>query len=143
LMKFYLEEMKKKGTPIPGIGHRIKSIRNPDTRVELLKQFARQNFPSTKHLDYALHVEKITTQKAENLILNVDGCMAALFLDALESSKSFSEEEIKEIIGIGYLNGLFALSRSIGIIGHVLDQKRLKEGLYRHPTEDILYLQEK
>ncbi|MDO8510805.1 MAG: citrate/2-methylcitrate synthase, partial [Nanoarchaeota archaeon] len=139
----FVGEMKRKGTPIPGIGHRVKSIRNPDQRVELLKQFARQNFPSTKHLDYASQVEKITTQKAENLILNVDGCMAALFLDALGSSQKFSEEEIKEIIEIGYMNGLFALSRSIGIIGHVLDQKRLKEGLYRHPTEDILYLQEK
>ena len=136
----FVEEMKQKSILIPGIGHRVKSIRNPDLRVEMLKEFARQDFPSTKHLDYALQVEKITTKKAENLILNVDGCMAALFLDALESSKKFSQEEIKEIIEIGYMNGLFALSRSIGIIGHILDQKRLKEGLYRHPTEDILYL---
>ena len=134
--------MKSKGIPIPGIGHRVKSIRNPDKRVELLKEFAKQQFPTTKHLDYALQVEKITTKKAENLILNVDGCIAALFLDALESSPQFNAEEIKEIIEIGYMNGLFALSRSIGIIGHILDQKRLKEGLYRHPTEDILYLDE-
>jgi len=139
----FVEEMKKKGIPIPGVGHRIKSIRNPDKRVELLKKFAKENFPSTKHLDYALQVEKITTKKAENLILNVDGGIAAMFLDALESSKEFSQEEIKEIIEIGYMNGLFALSRSIGIIGHILDQKRLKEGLYRHPTEDILYLNDK
>ena len=137
----FIEAMKQQGIPIPGIGHKVKSIRNPDQRVELLKQFAKQNFPSTKHLDYALQVEKITITKAENLILNVDGCIAALFLDALESSQQFNPEEIKEIIEIGYMNGLFALSRSIGIIGHVLDQKRLKEGLYRHPTEDILYLQ--
>ena len=33
------------------------------------------------------------------------------------------------------------LARSIGMIGHILDQKRLGEGLYRHPTEDILYLE--
>ncbi|HLD79067.1 MAG TPA: citrate/2-methylcitrate synthase [Candidatus Nanoarchaeia archaeon] len=139
----FIEEMKQKGIPIPGIGHRVKSIRNPDKRVELLKEFARKNFPSTKNLEYALQVEKITTKKAENLILNVDGCIAALFLDALESSQEFSDEETKEIIEIGYMNGLFALSRSIGIIGHILDQKRLKEGLYRHPTEDILYLNDK
>ena len=138
----FVEEMKSKGIPIPGIGHRVKSIRNPDKRVELLKEFAKQQFPTTKHLDYALQVEKITTKKAENLILNVDGCIAALFLDALESSPQFNAEEIKEIIEIGYMNGLFALSRSIGIIRHILDQKRLKEGLYRHPTEDILYLDE-
>ncbi len=136
----FVEEMKQKGMLIPGIGHRVKSIRNPDLRVEMLKEFARKDFPSARHLDYAIKVEKITSRKAENLILNVDGCMAALFLDALESSQAFSEEEIREIIEIGYMNGLFALSRSIGIIGHILDQKRLKEGLYRHPTEDILYL---
>ena len=138
----FVEEMKKKGIPIPGIGHRVKSLRNPDQRVELLKKFARANFPSTKYLDYALQVETITTKKAENLILNVDGCIGVLFLDALESCKNFSKEEISEIIEIGYLNGLFALSRSIGLIGHILDQKRLKEGLYRHPAEDILYLNE-
>ncbi|MEK6899765.1 MAG: citrate/2-methylcitrate synthase, partial [Nanoarchaeota archaeon] len=138
----FVEQMKHKGIPIPGIGHRIKSIRNPDKRVEVLKEFAVNNFPSRKYLEYALKVEKITTSKTENLILNVDGCIAVLFLDALASSGQFSEEEIKQILEIGYMNGLFALSRSIGIIGHILDQKRLGEGLYRHPTDDILYLNE-
>lgn len=41
---------------------------------------------------------------------------------------------------IGALNGLFVLGRSIGFIGHYLDQKRLKQGLYRHPWDDISYL---
>jgi len=136
----FVEDMKRKGIPIPGIGHRIKSKRNPDKRVELLKKFAKENFSSTTYLNYALKVEKVTLQKAENLILNVDGCIGALFLDALISSKSFSKEEIDSIINIGYLNGLFALSRSIGLIGHILDQKRLGAELYRHPTEDILYI---
>ena len=138
--EIFVEEMKNKGIPIPGIGHLVKSVRNPDKRVELLKDFARNNFPNTKYLNYALKIEKITAKKAENLILNVDGCIAALFLDALHSSNRFSQEEIKQIIEIGYMNGLFALSRSIGIIGHILDQKRLNQGLYRHPAEDILYM---
>lgn len=38
-------------------------INNPDKRVEILKEFAKQNFPSTPLLDYALQVEKITTSK--------------------------------------------------------------------------------
>ena len=135
----FVEDLKKRGIPIPGIGHRVKSKRNPDKRVELLKEFAQQNFPATGYLRYALEVETITLQKAENLILNVDGCLAALFLDALTSSNDFTPEEINEVVEIGYGNGLFALARSIGIIGHILDQKRLKEPLYRHPTEDILY----
>ena len=135
----FVDDMKKKGIPIPGIGHRVKSTRNPDKRVELLKEFARKNFPSTRYLEYALQVEKITTKKAENLILNVDGCIGVLFVDVLVSSTLFTNEEIAEILEVGYMNGLFALARSIGLIGHILDQKRLKEPLYRHPTEDILY----
>ena len=135
----FVEEMKQKGILIPGIGHRVKSVRNPDKRVELLKEFSRKNFPSTTYLEYALAVERVTVQKGENLILNVDGCIGVLFLDALQSSGVFSKQEVEEILSIGYLNGLFALSRSIGLIGHILDQKRLGEGLYRHPTEDIWY----
>lgn len=37
----------------------------------------------------------------------------------------------------GLLNGLFVLGRSIGFIGHFLDQTRLKQPLYRHPWSDI------
>jgi ATP citrate (pro-S)-lyase len=32
------------------------------------------------------------------------------------------------------------LGRSIGLIAHFLDQKRLRTGLYRHPWDDITYL---
>lgn len=35
-----------------------------------------QFFPGHKHLDYALKVEEYTLQKAANLVLNVDGCIA-------------------------------------------------------------------
>ncbi len=68
----------------------------------------------------------------------MDGCIAAVFLDVISSL--FPEKEVEKIISIGYTNGLFAFSRSIGIIGHILDQKRLEEPLYRHPVDDILYL---
>ncbi|PIN73319.1 ATP citrate synthase [Candidatus Woesearchaeota archaeon CG10_big_fil_rev_8_21_14_0_10_45_16] len=137
----FVEQMKRQGKYIPGIGHRVKSKKNPDKRVELLKQFAKENISSTRYLDYALAVEEETLKKAENLILNVDGCIAAIFLDLLESCGQFNREEIAQITQIGYMNGLFAVGRSVGIIGHILDQRRLDEGLYRHPTDDILYHQ--
>jgi ATP citrate (pro-S)-lyase len=127
----FVESMKRQGKLIPGIGHRIKSANNPDRRVTLLKEFAIKNFHSTKYLDYALQVEKYTLQKAINLILNVDGAIGVLFLDLMHSSASFSPEEINEMIDIGFLNGLFVLARSIGLIGHALDQKRLRQPLYR------------
>ncbi len=135
----FIQEMKQQNIPIPGIGHRTKSKKNPDKRVAILTTFAKENIPQTPHLTYTLQVEQLTLQKTENLILNVDGCMAAVFLDALTSSQAFSEEEIEQIISIGYMNGLFALARSIGIIGHIFDQKRLGERLYRHDPSDILY----
>lgn len=51
----------------------------------------------------------------------------------------FTKAEIDDIVKIGYLNGLFVLARSIGLIGHCLDQKRLGQPLYRHPWDDVLY----
>ncbi len=133
-----VNEMKAAGVLIPGIGHRIKSVRNPDRRVQLLIQYARENFPETKYLDFALQVEKITTAKRGNLILNVDGCIGVLFVDLLHGC-GFTQEEVHEIIDAGTLNAIFVLGRSIGIIGHILDQKRLKSPLYRHPWDDVLY----
>jgi len=135
----FVEGLKKQGKRVPGIGHRIKSKDNRDMRVELLQNYAKKFFPATKHLEYALRVEEYTLAKAANLVLNVDGCIAALFLDLLASSGSFSQKEMDEVINIGYLNGLFVLARSIGLIGHSLDQKRLAQPLYRHPWEDVLY----
>ena len=57
----FVNHMRKKGQLIMGIGHRVKSINNPDMRVVILKEFVKEHFPSTPLLDYALEVEKITT----------------------------------------------------------------------------------
>lgn len=135
----FVETMKRQGIRIPGIGHRIKTADNQDKRVLLMKQYASDAFPSTRYLSYAIEVEKYTLQKAPNLVLNVDGCIAALFLDLMDSCAAFSNEEMQEIVDIGYLNGLFVLGRSIGLIGHALDQKRLHQPLYRHPWDDVMY----
>jgi ATP citrate (pro-S)-lyase len=135
----FVESMKKKGIRVPGIGHRIKSRDNRDKRVELLQKYARTQFPNVKYMEYAVTVETYTLTKASNLVLNVDGCIGSLFLDLLSSCAMFTPQEIDEIIEIGYLNGLFVLARSIGLIGHTFDQKRLKQPLYRHPWEDVLY----
>lgn len=125
---------------VPGIGHRIKSRNNPDLRVELVKEYVKANFPSTKLLDYALAVETVTTSKKDNLILNVDGCIAVCFVDLMRNCGAFSAEEAEDYLKMGVLNGLFVLGRSIGLIAHFLDQKRLRTGLYRHPWDDITYM---
>ena len=57
------------------------------------------------------------------------------------SSGALNKEEIDEAIADGCLNGLFVMARTIGLIGHFLDQKRMKQPLYRHPWDDITYVQ--
>jgi len=133
----FVDSMRRANKLIPGIGHKIKSKTNPDLRVELVKDFVMKNFPSHSTLEYALAVENVTSAKKDTLILNVDGCIAVSFVDLLRNSGAFTSEEADEYIKIGVLNGLFVLGRSIGFIGHHIDQKRLKQPLYRANIEDI------
>ncbi|HSL94425.1 MAG TPA: citrate/2-methylcitrate synthase, partial [Thermoleophilia bacterium] len=134
----FVDEMKRKNVNIQGIGHRVKSVHNPDLRVTIIKAYALEHFRSSALLTYALEVEKITTAKRNNLILNVDGAIGIAFADMLRSE--MPREEADQYVALGALNGLFVLGRTIGLIGHHLDQKRLKQGLYRHPWDDIAYM---
>jgi len=136
----FIDKMKKTNQLIMGIGHRIKSLANPDQRVEIIKNYAKTHFKSTPILDFALAVEQLTTRKRANLILNVDGCIAVSFVDMIRSCGAFTREECDDLMSFGTLNGLFVLGRSMGFIGHYLDQLRLKQPLYRHPWDDITYI---
>ncbi len=133
-------EMKRSGSYIQWIGHKVKSIYEPDKRCEIMQEIAK-SFPSTKHLDFALAVESLTTQKKPNLILNVDGHIAALLLDML-ADLWYTSEMMKQEVENDLFNAFFVLSRSIWFIWHYLDQQRLNEGLYRTPREDVLYTDE-
>ena len=113
----FLGYMKEKVGPVPGIGHRVKSVKNPDKRVKELVGFVRSQGVPTPHLDFALAVEKVTTAKKDTLILNVDGAMAAILVDL-----RFPVET---------LNGFFLLSRTIGLVGHWIDQNRQGSRLVR------------
>ena len=134
----FVDAMKKKNVRIQGIGHRIHSVDNPDVRVELMIGFARKHFPKTPLLDFALSVQGVTTMKKNTLILNVDGCIGVLFVDMLRNL-GYDDDEIKEMIDMGFFNAFFIIGRTIGFMGHYFDQKRLQSGLYRHPWDDILY----
>ncbi|MBI3358473.1 MAG: ATP citrate lyase, partial [Nitrospirae bacterium] len=113
----FLEYMRKNVGPVPGIGHRVKSLKNPDRRVIELVSFVKSQGIPTPHLDLALAVEKITTSKKDTLILNVDGTIAAILVDM-----GFPVET---------LNGFFILPRTIGLIGHWTDQTRQGSRLVR------------
>lgn len=133
----FVKQMKAKGENISGIGHKVKSKFNPDKRCEILLEISKK-FPKRTYLDFALAVEKITLEKKPNLILNVDGIIAAMMLD-LFVDIGMDEEEMEKYIQAGIFNALFIVSRSIGFIGHIIDQKLLSEGLYRTAWDDILY----
>jgi ATP-citrate lyase alpha-subunit len=113
----FLAYMKAEVGPVPGIGHRVKSVRNPDNRVQSLIECVREQEIDTPVLDFALEVEKRTTKKKENLILNVDGTIGAVLTDM-----GFPHEA---------LNGFFVLARTIGFTGHWLDQQRQGSRLIR------------
>ncbi|KQC08657.1 MAG: ATP citrate synthase [Candidatus Cloacimonas sp. SDB] len=134
----FIDEMKKKNVRIQGIGHRIHSVDNPDERCEIMMNFAKEHFPKHPLLDYALAVQNVTTMKKNTLILNVDGTIGVLFVDLLKSL-NYKDEEIKEMIDMGFFNAFFIIGRTMGFMGHYFDQKRLKTPLYRHPWDDILY----
>ena len=134
----FVTSMRKKNKLIMGIGHKIRTLQNPDMRVALVMEYAKKNFPRTPVLDFALAVEQVTTKKKATLILNVDGCIAACFVDLLRDCGAFDRSEADELIANGCLNGLFVTGRTIGFIGHFIDQKRLKQGLYRYPEDRIL-----
>lgn len=102
--------------------------------------YVRKHFSSTAMLDYAVEVERITTAKKNNLILNVDGCMAVTMVDFLRNSGCFSRAEADEYVEIGILGALFMCARTIGSCAHYIDQRRLKQGLYRVSHDDINYI---
>lgn len=131
-----VESFAKRKEYIPGIGHRKYRIDNPDPRVPLLTKLV--SGCQHPHLDFAIQVEKLTTAKKPNLILNVDGTLAAVTLDLLVAKEKLSTSEIQALIHAEFFNALFVASRTIGLIAHYLDQKRLGEPLLRLPDDQVL-----
>jgi len=134
----FVEMKKQRGERVSGIGHRVKSIYNPDSRVTLIIEYVKENFPKHEVLDFAMRTSEILLEKKQNLILNVDGAIGSALVDMMICcGELFKPGEIEQLINDGAINGFFILSRTIGLIGHHLDQKRLKQGLYRHSWDDI------
>jgi ATP citrate (pro-S)-lyase len=136
----FVEGFSRRGGIIPGIGHKKYTTDLPDPRVKALKQFAK-NTNGDRYLKYAVSIEAITTTKKTNLILNVDGTIAAILLDILESELGYDQQDLRELVEIEFFNALFVLSRSIGFTAHYLDQRRHDEGLFRLSADDVRYIQ--
>lgn len=138
--KEFVASFTANGGIIPGIGHKKYRIDLPDPRVNALtKQFA-HNANGDRYLTFARGVEAVTASKKGNLILNVDGCIAAVMLDLLESELGYSPEQLQELVDIEFFNAVFILSRSVGFTAHYLDQRRHDEGLLRLGDDEIAYI---
>jgi ATP citrate (pro-S)-lyase len=132
----YVERIAKKNKRISGIGHRKYRADAPDPRVKVILEYAKK-LKMSPHTTFALSIEKVTTSKKANLILNVDGAIAAVLLDVLAEKEKVSHNEMQELINIEFFNALFVLSRSVGFTAHYLDQRRKDEGLFRLSPNEV------
>ena len=131
-----VKSFAKRKEYLPGIGHKKYRIDVPDPRIKTILQLL--GVTHHPHLDFAQAVAKITTGKKPNLILNVDGALAAIMLDLLVHEEKLENDEIQTLLDAEFFNAIFVLSRSVGLVGHYLDQKRLGEGLFRLPDNQVL-----
>lgn len=134
----FVEEFASKKEYISGIGHRKYRVDAPDPRVAKLLLFT-DSLAEKKYSSFAKSVEKVTVAKKGNLILNVDGAIAAILLDILSEKEGMKVEELENLVKTEFFNALFVLSRSVGFISHFLDQKRIDEGLFRLDEEHVTY----
>lgn len=137
----FVQESTAGGKLLPGIGHLKYRVGIPDPRVAAIADFG-ELLKRHRFYDFARAVEKVTTGKNGSLILNVDGALAALFLDILAECEGFSDAELLELIETEFFNALFVIPRSIGFIAHFLEQKKNDEGLFRLPDE-LLFVRKK
>ncbi len=131
-----VEERARAKQFIGGIGHKKYRLDLPDPRTVILAEYAEQ-LTEHPYFDFAKGIEAITTQKKGNLILNVDGHIAALMLDVLAQEEGYTPRELDQLIAADFFNALFVIPRTVGFISHYLDQKRLDEGLFRLPDDDV------
>jgi ATP citrate (pro-S)-lyase len=121
---------------ISGIGHRKYRSDFPDPRVAALLKHAKGLGPR-RFTAFARGVEAETIRKKGNLILNVDGTIAAILLDLLSEKEHYTDAELQSLVDTGFFNALFVLSRSVGFMAHYFDQVRLDEGLFRLRPDDV------
>lgn len=133
----YVEQIASQKKRISGIGHRKYRVDFPDPRVQEILKFTKK-LKQQRYTNFALGVQRVTTAKKGNLILNVDGAIAAVLLDLLQEREKLSLAELQELIDVEFFNAFFVLSRSVGFTAHYLDQRRKDEGLFRLSPKEVV-----
>ncbi len=134
-----VEDYASRGEYISGIGHRKYRVDMPDPRVTKVLSLI-DGLKERKFTNFAKSVEAETLQKKGNLILNIDGAIAAGLLDVLHECEGYDYDALAELTTQEFFNALFVLSRSVGLMAHFFDQKRLDEGLFRLSDDQVTKL---
>jgi ATP citrate (pro-S)-lyase len=134
-----VEELARERKYILGIGHRKYRADLPDPRVAKLLEF-KQSLQEARFTNFAQGVELETTRKKGNLILNVDGAIAALMLDFLSEKEGYNTNQLRRLVDAEFFNGVFVLSRSVGFMAHYFDQTRLDEGMFRLNPSQVAHI---
>lgn len=123
-MDAVVRQEKEAGRRIPGFGHRLLDV---DHRAQAL--FARAEslgIPGTYRETAVKLSAAIKTTSSKPIPLNIDGAMAAVFLDL-----GFAPE---------HMRGLFAFARLPGLLAHAVEEKESGPGLRRLSDEEIEYI---
>ncbi len=103
-----IEDYKSRGERIPGFGHRFHAS---DPRTVKLFQFAKELGVAGKFVSQAEAIEKVFSEKyCKHLPINADGAIAALLCEM-----QFPPE---------IANGIFMMSRIVGLIAHIIEEKQ-------------------
>ncbi len=109
-----------------GFGH--KKYKKEDPRAIALEQKATSLNLEISHFNFARAIEtELEKQKGQKLVLNIDGALAALLLDL-----GFANPKIGKLF--------FALSRTPGLIAHILEELENEKPVRRLPENKIIFI---
>lgn len=118
-----VKELKAKKMRVSGYGHAILSH---DERSDMLFAVARQCNVYSKYSAFAeAFGQELNAQSSKSVPLNIDGAMAAIFLDM-----GFS---------VSMMGGLFIIARIPGLVAQVIEERGSDEGLRRLDENEIVY----
>jgi citrate synthase len=118
-----LREMTNRGERVPGFGH---PTHTDDPRTRRLLEIAKETELSGTHLQLAQALESVTEKVlGKHLILNVDGCIAAIISD----------------MGFDWRlgKGFFIVSRTPGLIAHAYEQMYSEKPYKSARWDEIVY----
>ncbi len=118
-----LREKKKLNEKVPGYGH---PTHTSDPRTKRLLEIAGETNLRGRHVGLALAMEKLTDQVFQrHLILNVDGCIAAIMSD----------------MGFDWRlgKGFFIVSRTPGLVAHAYEQMYYDKPYKSAGWKEIVY----